>query len=162
MTENTETSTGLPPTTAPRPPLRRSTDDRVIGGVAAGLARWLGIDPVIVRVVLVVLAVFGGSGLVLYVIGWLFIPDAGSNHSEADRFIAKGARPGSTTRAVLMAVAAVVGTLGAAWLWWKTRDLRREMRAQMENPPRPTDGYVIEGEVIRDTPTEAPPRQLPR
>ncbi len=64
---------------------------------------------------------------------------------------------------VAFAVAAVVGTLGAAWLWWKTRDLRREMRAQMENPPRPADGYVIEGEVIRDdTPTEAPPRQLPR
>ena len=63
---------------------------------------------------------------------------------------------------VAFAVAAVVGTLGAAWLWWKTRELRREMRAHMENPPRPADGYVIEGEVIRDTPAEESPRQLPR
>ena len=65
MTQNTEFPAYVPPPPAPRPPLRRSQSDRVLAGVAAGFARWLGIDPVIVRVVLVVLAVFGGSGLLL-------------------------------------------------------------------------------------------------
>ena len=77
MTTNTEYSAPPPLPPAPRPPLRRSQSDKVIAGVAGGFARWLGIDPAIVRVILVVLAVFGGSGLLLYVIGWLFIAAAG-------------------------------------------------------------------------------------
>lgn len=71
----------------PRPPrnelldlgrLRRSTDDRHIAGVGAGLARHLDIDPIIVRVTLVVLVFFGGAGLLLYVAGWLLVPEEGS------------------------------------------------------------------------------------
>ena len=112
MTENTETTAGpaYPPAPAPmtRPPLRRSRTDRVIGGVAGGFGEWLGIDPVVVRVVLVILAIFGGSGLLLYAAGWLFIPDEGATTSEAERFIAKGQRPGSTTRTVLIVIAAVL------------------------------------------------------
>jgi phage shock protein PspC (stress-responsive transcriptional regulator) len=57
-------------------PLRRPTDDRVLFGVASGLGRYLGIDPVAVRVAFVLLAVFGGSGLLLYLIGLIAIPEA--------------------------------------------------------------------------------------
>jgi phage shock protein PspC (stress-responsive transcriptional regulator) len=114
MTDNTETTTELGPALgpAPRPPLRRSPD-RVLAGVAGGIGRWLGIDPVIVRVVLVVLAVFGGSGLLLYLVGWLFIPDEGTTASQADRFIARGQRPGSTTRIVLIVIGVVLGAIFA-------------------------------------------------
>ncbi|HSV39522.1 MAG TPA: PspC domain-containing protein [Nocardioidaceae bacterium] len=55
--------------------LRRTTYDRKIAGVAGGLARHLNIDPVIVRVVLVVLIFFGGAGLLLYGAAWLLVPD---------------------------------------------------------------------------------------
>jgi phage shock protein PspC (stress-responsive transcriptional regulator) len=112
-THSDYTQPGAPPPTPPayRPPLRRSRQDRVIAGVAGGFARWLGIDPVIVRVILVVLAVFGGSGLLLYVIGWLFIPDDDSPQSEAERFIARAQRPGSSTRTVLLVIAVVVGVI---------------------------------------------------
>ena len=58
--------------------LRRSTDDRRIAGVAGGLARHLDIDPIIVRVALVVLVFFGGSGLLLYGAIWLLVPEEGS------------------------------------------------------------------------------------
>lgn len=110
-TEYTQPGTPPPPPSSYRPPLRRSRQDRVIAGVAGGFARWLGIDPVIVRVILVVLAVFGGSGLLLYVLGWLFIPEDDAPQSEAERFIARSQRPGSTTRTVLIVVAIVVGVI---------------------------------------------------
>jgi phage shock protein PspC (stress-responsive transcriptional regulator) len=111
MTQNTEFPAYVPPPPAPRPPLRRSQSDRVLAGVAGGFARWLGIDPVIVRVVLVVLAVFGGSGLLLYLIGWLFIPDEGAAASQAEKFIDESRRPNSTARTVLIVVGIVVGVI---------------------------------------------------
>ncbi len=52
--------------------------DRKIAGVAGGIARYLDIDPIIVRVLLVVLTCFGGSGLIVYLAGWVLLPDEGS------------------------------------------------------------------------------------
>ena len=111
MTTNTEYSAPPPQPPAPRPPLRRSQSDKVIAGVAGGFARWLGIDPVIVRVILVVLAVFGGSGLLLYVIGWLFIPMEGTSTSSADDFFRDSRRQGSTARTVLIVIGVVVAVI---------------------------------------------------
>ncbi len=62
-----------PPAEQPRV-LRRPHDGRVIGGVCAGLGRYLGIDPVLLRIAFVILAVAGGGGLLLYVVGWIVIP----------------------------------------------------------------------------------------
>jgi phage shock protein C len=56
-------------------PLRRSTSDKVVAGVAGGLGRYLGIDPVIIRIAFVVLALTGGSGVLLYIIAWIAIPE---------------------------------------------------------------------------------------
>lgn len=99
-----------------RPPLRRSQSDRVLAGVAGGFARWLGVDPVIVRVVLVVLAVFGGSGLLLYVVGWLFIPSESEPRSVAEGFFDRARAPGSGARVVLIVVGAVVAAVLALGL----------------------------------------------
>ena len=54
--------------------LYRSNTDKVIGGVAGGLADYLNIDPVIVRILFVLLAIFGGSGVLIYIILWIVIP----------------------------------------------------------------------------------------
>lgn len=54
--------------------LRRSRDDRVIAGVAGGVARYLGVDSLIIRIAFVILA-FPLPGLLLYLLGWLFIPE---------------------------------------------------------------------------------------
>lgn len=48
---------------------------RKVAGVAGGLARHLDIDPVILRVAFVVLALFGGGGILLYIALWLLLPD---------------------------------------------------------------------------------------
>jgi len=61
--------------------LRRSLDDRKVAGVAGGLARHLDVDPLILRVAFVVLAFFGGAGLLMYGAGWLFIPEEESEHA---------------------------------------------------------------------------------
>ena len=59
---------------AERPPLQRSTTDRVIAGVAGGLGAYFKIDPVLVRIGFIVLTFLGGAGPFLYLIGWLAIP----------------------------------------------------------------------------------------
>jgi phage shock protein C len=55
--------------------LRRSRDDRVIAGVCGGLGKYLGVDPVIIRIAAILLVFAGGAGIVLYVIGWIAIPE---------------------------------------------------------------------------------------
>jgi len=55
--------------------LYRSTTDKVIGGVSGGLGDYLNIDPVIIRIAFVLLAVFGGSGVLVYIIMWIVIPE---------------------------------------------------------------------------------------
>lgn len=53
----------------------RSRTDRVFGGVAGGIARSLNIDPAIVRIIFALLIIFGGGGLLLYLILWIAIPE---------------------------------------------------------------------------------------
>ena len=55
--------------------LYRSRANRVIAGVCAGLGRYFNIDPVIIRIVWLLLVVVYGTGLVAYVIAWLIIPN---------------------------------------------------------------------------------------
>lgn len=50
------------------------SDDKMIGGVCAGLAEYLDIDPMIVRIVWVLMVFFAGFGILLYVILWLIMP----------------------------------------------------------------------------------------
>jgi signal transduction histidine kinase/phage shock protein PspC (stress-responsive transcriptional regulator) len=70
-----------PAATAPVPPappfggLRRSTDDRVVAGVCGGIGARLGVDPVVVRLVVVVLTVANGLGLLAYAVAWVVVPE---------------------------------------------------------------------------------------
>ncbi len=57
-----------------RPPLTRTEHHRVVAGVCGGLGRHLDIDPVVFRVVTVVLCLSGGLGLFLYGLAWLIVP----------------------------------------------------------------------------------------
>src|SRR5438093_3478445 len=62
-------------------PVRRSPDARVIAGVAGGVAAALHVRPWLVRAAFVALTFAGGIGLLLYVLGWLLVPVAGSPES---------------------------------------------------------------------------------
>jgi phage shock protein C len=56
--------------------LYRSQSQRMIAGVCGGLADYFSIDATLIRVLFLLLAVFGGSGLVIYVVMWIIVPDA--------------------------------------------------------------------------------------
>ena len=97
--------------------LRRSVTNRHIAGVAGGLARHLDIDPIIVRVALVVAAFFGGAGLLAYVGAWILVPEEGTD----DEPLGLDQRSRSLALAgvgVLALLCAVGDWAGAFWFPW--------------------------------------------
>jgi phage shock protein PspC (stress-responsive transcriptional regulator) len=68
--------------------LRRSASDRMLGGVAGGLARYLNADVTLVRVVTAVLALCTGVGAAAYLAAWLLLPEDGKAQSIAATWIA--------------------------------------------------------------------------
>jgi phage shock protein C len=56
--------------------LYRSRNDRKLAGVCAGIAEYYGWDPTLVRVAWIVLTLLGGSGILIYLIMWLVMPEA--------------------------------------------------------------------------------------
>jgi phage shock protein C len=63
--------------------LQRSRNERIIGGVCGGLAEYFDVDPVLVRVILVVITLMGGAGILLYLILWAVVPLAPPPPPEA-------------------------------------------------------------------------------
>lgn len=55
--------------------LTKSRDDRMIAGVCGGLAEYFSIDAVLVRVAFVLLGVFGGGGVIAYIVLMLIMPE---------------------------------------------------------------------------------------
>jgi len=54
----------------------RDPDNRIIGGVCSGLAAYWRIDPTIVRLIFIILAIFGMAGVLIYLILWIVLPEA--------------------------------------------------------------------------------------
>ncbi|HRH89860.1 MAG TPA: PspC domain-containing protein [Rubrivivax sp.] len=54
--------------------LRRSRSDKWLGGVCAGIGQVSGIEPWIWRLMFALLFLFGGTGLVVYLLLWIFVP----------------------------------------------------------------------------------------
>jgi phage shock protein PspC (stress-responsive transcriptional regulator) len=125
MSQDSSNPTGTPPgsTADPSNPasgrfdlrqLRRSRDDRMIGGVCGGLGRYAGIDPIIFRIVLAALAIFGGVGLLLYALGWLLIPEEGSDVSELHRLIQGRPSPAPVVAAIIIGVLGILAVTDVA------------------------------------------------
>ena len=81
--------------------LTRSTESRYVAGVAGGLGRYFGLDPVLFRVAFGVSIVFGGIGLLAYVALWLFLPKDDGTPSFMD----------SRSRATSIAALVVLGAI---------------------------------------------------
>lgn len=97
--------------------LRRSVTDRHIAGVSGGIARHLDVDPIIVRVALVVAVFFGGAGLLAYIGAWILVPEEGTNDEplgldQRSRTLALGGV------GILALLCAVGDWAGAFWFPW--------------------------------------------
>ena len=55
--------------------LYRSRDKKVVAGIAGGLGDYLDVDPVIIRIIIVLITIFHGVGLLIYIIMWIVIPE---------------------------------------------------------------------------------------
>jgi signal transduction histidine kinase len=108
-------------------PLRRDQADRLVGGVASGVAAWRGINVTTVRIVFVLIAlVSGGFFVPFYVVGWLLIPAAGEDTNIASR--ARSDSAGIALAAGLATLLALVLLVGgvfndgwfAGWAWPQT------------------------------------------
>lgn len=113
--------------------LVRSRTDVIIGGVCAGLGKYLGLDPVLVRIFFVLLTLVGGSGVLVYFILWMVMPredqvepqgDLGDRLSGVrDEAVASVQHSGRGSlyigvALVLMGVYAIVKMLDVRWLAW--------------------------------------------
>lgn len=86
--------------------LYRSSTQKVIGGVCGGLGDYFAIDPVWFRIGFVVLAIAGGSGVLIYLLMWLIVPP------QPDGYVAPATGRGSVTGvAVIGVVFMIVGTV---------------------------------------------------
>ncbi|HXZ77963.1 MAG TPA: PspC domain-containing protein, partial [Streptosporangiaceae bacterium] len=99
-------------------PLRRAREDRLVAGVAAGLAARTGVDVTVVRVVFVVLALLGGFGVAAYVVAWLLLPAEGADGSIASRALndRRGLALAAGLGSLLAIMLLIAPVLGARWL----------------------------------------------
>ena len=124
--------------------LYRSRTDRMVGGVCGGLARYLGIDATILRLVFVLLALGTGVGVLVYLILWLVVPAEGGPEGVdmeknirlgADEFATRAREMGEDLRVslttpnpqaaliiglglILFGAFFLVQNLGFPWLRW--------------------------------------------
>jgi len=70
--------------------LMRDPDDKMLGGVCSGLARYFGIEPIWIRILLVLFFLLGGSGVLAYIILWIVMPIA---ETRADKMAMRGEEP---------------------------------------------------------------------
>lgn len=106
--ETTQSTQQQQPQHTPRPRLERLRSDRVLGGVASGMARHLGIDTAWVRIAFVVAALFGGAGILAYLVGWVAIPEEGEPDSMLASQTRSNSRLGSWVGIGLIALAAMI------------------------------------------------------
>lgn len=172
---STDPASPVAPPAAPRHQLRRSPTDRVLAGVAGGLGEYLGLDPVLFRVLFAVAAIFGGAGAFAYVIAWAVIPVEGTGHAPLDGWVDRLRR--HHVPPWLVAVVCGLVLWGVAFSWWwphpawplvvlvvvpllllGTRDSGRR-RPVRGTPPGSPEGQPSGGEELRSS-VEAPTLSL--
>ncbi len=94
------------------PGLVRRSDEHVVAGVCAGVARWLGVDPIVVRLAALILALANGIGVVAYVVAWVVLPEAPPGSTADSRVSRPRDRHASGRRNAEQALAVGCITLG--------------------------------------------------
>jgi phage shock protein C len=66
--------------------LIRTREGRMLAGVCGGIAKYLNVDPTVVRLATVLLAFVGGAGIILYVAGWALMPEEAQNETSEEHW----------------------------------------------------------------------------
>jgi phage shock protein PspC (stress-responsive transcriptional regulator) len=89
---------------------RRRAGERKIAGVAAAIGRRYAVDPVLVRVAFVVATLFGGAGLLLYLLGWLLLPVEDDESSGARSAAGRGRGSMSAALTIVLVLLLIAAT----------------------------------------------------
>ena len=139
---------------------------RLFVGVCGALGRATNTDPILWRVVIAVLALFGGIGIVLYLLGWILLPADGDTATPVESVLGRGHSSTPTVLAVIIGIVCLIsfgavfsapfrpGLLGGALVAIAVVLLLRDQRTKSRSAPA---GYVPP---VPPTPT-APPYQAP-
>lgn len=107
--------------------LYRSDKQKIVAGVCGGIAEYFEIDPVLIRLIWIVLIVFGGTGVLAYLIAWIVIPHREVNREDptpitepvAETPVSKPQTPSQNMRLFWGIVLILVGLLIVAnQFWW--------------------------------------------
>lgn len=118
--------------------LVRPVNGRILAGVCAGLADWIGLDVTIVRLIFLVLLVMTGSGLLFYIILWVVVPSSnempGSQSDWSSRagqvrddFIQATSKPNMEAMKLFGGVLVALGVfflvkeIRPEWFYWANR-----------------------------------------
>ena len=116
----------MPPAEDPQPEpgkprrLLRSRSDRMLGGVAGGLADYFRVDPVIFRIGFGVTLFFGGLGALIYLAMMIFVPSEPSDGTQAS------SAPRTFGRVLLLTLVAIAGLIGLT-IWASERPGQRRL-----------------------------------
>jgi phage shock protein PspC (stress-responsive transcriptional regulator) len=123
--------------------LVRRTDHRVIAGVAGGIADYLGLEPWLIRIAFVLLVPFGGFGALAYLIAWLLVPPAGTEHSLAAGVLRRppsGLRGYLGVALILLAVAILASAFSEPEVIWAVALIAFGIFLFRQDDPDPPDG----------------------
>jgi phage shock protein PspC (stress-responsive transcriptional regulator)/two-component sensor histidine kinase len=134
----------------PRAPLRRDRANGYVAGVCAGLARHLGVDPLVVRIAFVAAATAGGIGILLYGVAWVMIPvdDAAPT---PPRILRQGRGAIEVAVGVGLLTLSVLLTMRAVGLWFSDVIVWPAVLVA-------AGGAMLWRQSLRPTSVEAPPR----
>ncbi|MEO8272592.1 MAG: PspC domain-containing protein [Chloroflexota bacterium] len=104
--------------------LYRSRDDRMLFGVAGGMAEWMDLDPAIVRLVWALLILAGGVGLLLYIVAAIVIPEAPYMVGAVPGSPGSPGSPGNPAGSG----AGIAGDAATPQSRWEAREARRAAR----------------------------------
>lgn len=158
MTNDTDTPpqmTQQTPQTSQR--LERIKEGRMFAGLAAGLGRRFDLSPWLFRIGFIVLSFFGGLGILLYLIGWLLVPEEGHRHSVVVEVVSRSDRQDASTW-IGMGLLVLAGLIVFGWLGVLDNNLfwaailvvlgvllyRGDLRVGTAPPPAPPDAVPLE------------------
>lgn len=105
--------------------LYRATDNKILGGVCAGLGEYFDIDPALIRVIAVLLMFAKGIGLLAYVVAWIIVPARPAEYvapKETDEEIRYASWPKYLPGIALVAIGILL-LVQEFWYWFSWQEI---------------------------------------